>query len=396
MLRDNQRVRAALAAQRLTALVATTAENVRYLTDYEAPALFIYRYPGAFAVVPVDRDPALIIQISGLEYLIERPVATDHLYTTGTYHVGRRIGAALSEVEERLQALREASPHFPNAQEALVAILREAGAAHGQIGVDENGVSPAVWRSLASALPGATLVEAGAIFAEIRRVKTQEEITLLRRAAEINETAAARAFRVAGEGVPEMHLERTYCEEIARAGAVPGHWETTLGPRSSGSFHAGDYRGRRGDIIRSDSSCRFRGYWSDIGRTRVIGGPSRDHARTYEAIRTGEEAVLGAVKPGARVGDLFRLGVESIRQSGLPEFRRHHIGHGIGLEMYEPPLFVEGSDERLEVGMVINIETPYYESGYGGFQVEDTVLVTPAGCELLTRADRGLQSVGEA
>jgi Xaa-Pro aminopeptidase len=96
------------------------------------------------------------------------------------------------------------------------------------------------------------------------------------------------------------------------------------------------------------------------------------------------------------VGDLFAAAVDTIRRAGLPEYRRHHVGHGIGLEMYEAPLLVENSDARLEAGMVINVETPYYESGYGGFQVEDTVLVTENGGELLTAADRSLVAVGVA
>jgi Xaa-Pro aminopeptidase len=82
--------------------------------------------------------------------------------------------------------------------------------------------------------------------------------------------------------------------------------------------------------------------------------------------------------------------------AGIPDYRRHHIGHAIGLEMYEAPLLVEGSDARLEAGMVVNVETPYYESGYGGFQIEDTVLVTEAGGELLTKADRTLAAAGGA
>ncbi len=396
MLRDPHRVRAALTASNLTALVASAAENIRYLTDYDTPALFIYRYPGAFAVALSDRDPVLIIHLSGLEYTVDRPLSIRDVRTTGTYVVGRRAGAVLSSAEEQLQALRAPCPHYPSAEEALLAVLREAGADGGVVGVDEQGLAPVTWRALVQRLPAAALVEAGKIFAGIRRVKTPAEVALLREAASINERAAARAFAAAHSGVAEQALQETFWVEIARAGAVPGHWETTLGPRSSGSFHAGPCPARPGDLIRSDSSCRFRWYWSDIGRTRVLGAARPEHLRTYEALRTGQEAVVHAVRPGVRAGDLFAIGLDTIRQAGLPEYRRHHVGHGIGLEMYEEPLLAEGSDARLEPGMVLNVETPYYESGYGGFQVEDTLLVTATGAELLTAADRSLTSVGGA
>ncbi len=396
MLRDMRRVRVALFARGLKALVASAAENVRYLTDYDTPALFIYRYPGAIAIAYPDRDPTLIIHLSGLEYTIERPLTIRDVRTTGTYAVGRRAGVRLSSSEEQLQALRASCPHYPLAEEALVTVLCETGADRGVVGVDEQGMLPATWRALAERLPAATMVEAGSLFSEIRRVKTPAEVTLLREAAAINERAAARALAATREGITEKALEEIFWGEIARAGALPGHWETTVGDRSSGSFHAGAYPAHRGDLIRSDSSCRFHGYWSDTGRTRVIGVPRPEHVRTYEALRVGEEVLLKAVRPGMRVGDLFAAAVDAIRRSGLPDYRRHHVGHGIGLEMYETPLLVEGSDARLEAGMVINLETPYYESGYGGFQVEDTILVTETGGELLTAADRSLASVGVA
>ncbi len=396
MLRDSKRIRMALSASNLTALVATAPENVRYLTDYETPALFIYRYPGAFAVVFPDRDPILIIHVSGLEYTVERPLTIEDVRTTGTYFVGQRTGATLSPTEKQLQALRASCPHYPSAEEALVAVLGEGGADKGVVGVDEQGISPALSRRLAQRLPGARLTEAGMVFAEIRQVKTQAEVALLREAAVINERAANRAFEAAREGITEKTFEEIFWREIAQAGAVPGHWETTVGARSSGSFHAGDYPARHADLVRSDSSCRFRGYWSDIGRTRVLGAARPEHLRTYQALKVGQEAAVRSVRPGVRVGDLFAIAVDTIRREGLPQYQRHHVGHGIGLEMYEEPLLVEKSDARLEAGMVINVETPYYESGYGGFQIEDTVLVTESGGELLTSADRSLAALGVA
>jgi len=386
---------AALAAQGLAALVATAPENVRYLTDYETSALFIYRFPGAFAVAVPGQDPVLLVGMAGLEYIVERPVSTRHIHTTGTYHVGWRPDAPLAPAEERLQALRRTCPHWSSAEEALAGIL-SAHAGRGPIGIDAQGLAAPAWRALVQRLAGAAVREAGGTLQDLRRVKTPEETGILREAAAINEGAAGHALAAAGIGVPERRLETDFWAEVARRGAVPGHWETTIGPRSSGSFHASDYAGQPGDLIRSDSSCRFRGYWSDVGRTRVVGEPRAAHARTYEALRLGQEAALAAVRPGVRVGALFALAVDTIRRSGIPDYRRHHIGHGIGLEMYEAPLLVEGSDARLEAGMVVNIETPYYESGYGGFQIEDTVLVTETGGELLTKADRTLALAGGA
>jgi Xaa-Pro aminopeptidase len=121
----------------------------------------------------------------------------------------------------------------------------------------------------------------------------------------------------------------------------------------------------------------------------------------YEALTKGIEAMLEVIRPGLPVNDLFRLGVETVRSAGIPHYRRHHVGHGIGLDMYEAPLLVgtEGSsdvhangrtDTVLRAGMVINIELPYYELGLGGLQIEETLVVRPEGPKLLTQANREL------
>ena len=103
--------------------------------------------------------------------------------------------------------------------------------------------------------------------------------------------------------------------------------------------------------------------------------------------------MLEAVHAGVIVGDLFEMAVDTVRRSGIPDYDRHHVGHAIGLEMYEPPILSRGCDRRLEAGMVVNVELPYYQLGYIGLQIEDTVIVTDDGCEVLTKADRHIVSI---
>jgi Xaa-Pro aminopeptidase len=79
-----------------------------------------------------------------------------------------------------------------------------------------------------------------------------------------------------------------------------------------------------------------------------------------------------------------------VREAGIPHFRRHHAGHGIGIEPYEPPFLTETSEEILEEGMVLNVETPYYEMGFGGVQLEDTIVITNDGYRPLTKLNRDL------
>src|SRR5438046_6774676 len=127
---------------------------------------------------------------------------------------------------------------------------------------------------------------------------------------------------------------------------------------------------------------------------RVLGTPSDKQARYYAAILAGERAAIAAMKPGVPVNRLFAVAVRVTRENGLPHYQRHHIGHGIGLEPYDPPTINATTTTALEAGMVFCVETPYYEHGWGGVQVEDAVEVTPTGARALTRSSQELAVVG--
>jgi hypothetical protein len=153
-----------------------------------------------------------------------------------------------------------------------------------------------------------------------------------------------------------------------------------------------------GDLIRLDIGCRYLHYFADTARTLVVGEASPTQRKAYAAIRAGVQAACERIRPGTRVSELFDVCMGTIRKSGLPDYERHHCGHSIGLEMYEPPMvvgggrssdiFARGLDRPLEPGMIVNIEAPLYHLGFGGMNVEDTLLVTATGAEWLTLLDR--------
>jgi Xaa-Pro aminopeptidase len=136
---------------------------------------------------------------------------------------------------------------------------------------------------------------------------------------------------------------------------------------------------RRGEFVWFDVGCTYRGYWADIARVASLGEPSAHLSKVYEAMRRGQEAGIERALPGADVADLFECVVGTIRASGVPGYRRHHVGHGVGLEVYDEPMLSPGRDDALEAGMVVNVETPYYEFGFGAVNVEDPILVSADG-----------------
>ena len=150
-------------------------------------------------------------------------------------------------------------------------------------------------------------------------------------------------------------------------------------------------------MIRFDTACFLDGYSSDIARNFSLGPPAAGPRvqRYYEAILAGETAAAAAMRPGVPAQEVFRVGVEATRKAGIPHYDRSHIGHGVGIEIYDIPLLGPADSTPLEDGMVFQVELPYYELGFPGLQVEDTVLVTPSGGRILGSLDRSFRVVGE-
>ena len=154
----------------------------------------------------------------------------------------------------------------------------------------------------------------------------------------------------------------------------------------------GDTKLERGDTIFYDIGCTYNGYRSDIGRVVCFDAPDARLEGLYAASKAGQERAFDTMRPGVTASTVFHAAVDLIRDQ-IPWYERHHVGHGIGVEFYDAPVLSPGVETPLEAGMVFEVETPYYELGYGGTFIEDTVIVRDDGIERLTRLDRDLHVV---
>ncbi len=231
-------------------------------------------------------------------------------------------------------------------------------------------------------------------------VKTKDEIELLRRAATINEGGIKAFLGRVEEGVTEKDLCKVFHHYLIENGAEKGHWNSSGGTRSGALFPPSDYRLKKGDLFRFDVGCTYHNYFADTGGVYVLGrDPGEKEKRIYEALQAGREVALSLVKPGVRPSEIFNATMGVVRRNGIPDYKRYHLGHGIGLEFYDYPLIgpggmapsvllAGGGDTALEENMTVNIELPYYELGFGGFQVEQTLVVTKAGFEFIVPYNR--------
>jgi len=378
----------------LDALVATLPENSYYLSDFWSLSHWTLRGVQVFTILPRDGEPAIVLPQSDFDLYTDSSSWIGDVRYYGTFYIEPPKGKQLFEAEERFIKLSAEAKSEQTPIDGLVKVLRERGLDKGNLGIDEAGITFANWDELKSKLPSSRVKTAASIFREIRMVKTAEEVERLKKGAEISEKAVNVALQSVREGVSEIDLAREYEVTVAREGGKPVITVFGCGPRSVfPNAMPSSYRVRKDDIIRFDGGCSYRSYASDIALSAIFGQPTEKHKQYHAAISKGTEEAINSAKPGVKVSDLFSIAMETTKRSGIPHYRRHHCGHGIGIEVYDMPVVRPTDHTPLEEGMVLNIETPYYELGFGGLQIEHTILVTEKGHRYITTPAEGLKTI---
>jgi Xaa-Pro aminopeptidase len=259
-------------------------------------------------------------------------------------------------------------------------------------GFDGEAVSFDLHRRLQEA--GLSLVPTSGMVLGLRMVKDREEIAKLRRACAIAADALEEAFDRIRPGMTEreaaLWLEVRMREMGAEGPAFP--FIVASGPRGSlPHATAGSRALAPGDMVTFDVGCRYFGYHSDITRTVALGRPSPELQEVYELVRRAQEAGIAAVRPGVRARDIDAAARQVIVDGGYGERFGHGTGHGVGLEIHEWPRLSSRSDDELRAGMVLTVEPGIYLPGLGGVRIEDTVLVTEDGAQILTVSPKSLR-----
>lgn len=391
MLMNEDRLFHGMRKQGLDAIVATMPENVTYASGFWAMSQWIRRGPQAYVLVPLPANgPSAVIASTGLIDLAAAPdVWVEDVRRYGNFVVERTPDAALGSWDQRMETLLQGAD-AGDAVASLVTAIKDRKLENATIGVEEIGILPQYWDKLAAALPNAKLVRASEVFRYARAIKTPEEVRRLRTSAQIADKSIQNALAKAKIGQTELEMSFNFHETTIREGGLPVLGCIGFGARSAGiNVQPDNTKLAAGDIIRFDVGGRYQHYRADIARNGVMGEPTKKIATYHKAICRGLDRAIEMIKPGVRVADVFEAAVATVRREGISHYKRSHIGHGIGLDGYDAPNIAPTNPETFEEGMVICVETPYYELGFGGLQVEDTLVVTASGVDsfMLSKTD---------
>lgn len=263
-----------------------------------------------------------------------------------------------------------------------------------RLGIEAEHVSLALHARLGEQVGNCTLIPTCEIVELLRRVKDDDEISRLRRAAAINDRTVEIALQSLREGITERQVARIIRDAVEALGAEAIAFDTIVlfGARSSLPHGVpGEVPLRYRDIVLLDFGARVDGYHGDITRTVVFGEPPPLFAERYEAVRTAQEAVTKGWKPGMSCHEVDALARDRLARAGLAEAFKHGTGHGLGLEIHEAPRFAPAVDVRLVPGCVMTNEPGIYFAGWGGIRIEDMLVLREEGAECLTHAPRELR-----
>ncbi|HLU63404.1 MAG TPA: Xaa-Pro peptidase family protein [Protaetiibacter sp.] len=376
------RLRHALLGAPFDTVLALSGPNFDYATGYRSVSATVH---GISPLAALVRSDALLVvgPVSDSAPGFDAGLVEGDFLAYGRFFFESQDGAA--------EATRLVEQNADYAA-GIAAAVQRLGLASARIGLDERACPAELRAQLAELLPGVEFVPASDWLAGVRSIKLPGEVELLERSARIVEQAIIAGIEAAGVGVTEAEIAAVVASEMVAAHAEPRFIVVTSGPRSAlADAYATGRALEPGDLLRFDVGGMYEGYWSDLGRTAVVGEPSAKQTAYYDAILAGEDAQFELARPGVAAEELFHRAIEVVEQTGGPNpYRRQHCGHGIGLEVYEAPIVRPDSPTPLEPGMTFCFETPYYELGWGGMMVEDTLVVTDDGVRLLTDRARGL------
>lgn len=347
--------------------------NARYLLGYTFQPI----HGIVIIVIPPTGDPTLIIdRVWGVDAVKARVWIDEVRPFVFTGEYGKNVGFAKLSRK----------------------VLDEKGVPEGRIGVAGTWLMPVyLYESLKREMPKAEFVDVTVPVEKLRMIKTPREIEHMRKVASIADAGIVAGMEVVIEGVTECEVALSSQRAIMENGADSINWmmvqsgsDSQFPVRFQGAFSFTNRKIQRGDLVHSDVCAVYKGYYGDLARTKIVGDAPKEKVDLADAVLKVETALIDAIKPGVKAVELHNLSKRTTEELGYiknwpPGF---FWGHGTGLIHDEHPWFVPGDYTPLEPNMVVNVHSGLAIPGVGGAKIEDIILVTEKGHEVLSKAPR--------
>jgi Xaa-Pro aminopeptidase len=337
-----------LAANSVDAFLISNLHNVRYLTGFTGSNAILLAMPDEMIFFS---DPRYRLQAAA-QVSEKTVIATGNLFSAAASFAARKKVRRMA-VEQNTMTLGEAE------------LLRDKFEIRAATGV----------------------VEA------LRMVKSADELNRIRKSVNLNSKAFEQAIRKARPGMREYELAAEIDYRMRRLGAEASAFETIVAAGARSALpHArpGDTRIENDQLLLIDMGAMADGYASDMTRMAYFGKPTKKVRDAYSQVLAAQLAAIEAVRPGRTGAQVDKAARNVLKAAGLGDAFVHSTGHGLGLEIHEDPRIGKSGKLKLVAGMAITIEPGIYLEGWGGIRIEDTVVVTATGCEVLTPTSKEL------
>jgi len=343
----------ALSENELDAYILTREPNIYYFTG---------SISGGILLIPIDENPTLYTSV------LNHSIALDQ---------AKGVGVESSKRSEFIDKIAGACEELKPKK----------------IGFDELSLSS--FNTINEKI-NSELIQSTELVWSMRRIKEKEELTYMKKAAEQADAGMNSAFNAMTAEITEYELAAEASYTMRRKGADDYAFPFIVasGPRSAYP-HAGvtDRKLEKGDFITIDMGARYQGYCIDLTRTFILGEPTKKQRDIYNAVYKANTDAFPYYKEGNRGIDVDKVSRDIIEQAGYGEYYIHGLGHGIGLEVHEPPSISQHSEDTLVSGNVVSNEPGIYIHGYGGVRIEDSVHVTEDYPIALTEFPKDIEHV---
>ena len=381
------RIKELLCEKGLDGAIVSSPENFHYVTGFGGHQHTVSRQPG-FTLAVMRADDKVPTHLTTMDF----EAATFRIKAAGLNFVVDPYDTwvGLKSWDEIAHgAVVPDKTAMESSMDKLVQFMKACDLANKKVGIELDYLPVPYYKSLTEKFPEAEFVDISDLFVYARSVKQPDEIEMFRKLCRIADHGFTEVSKIAKIGVSERELVQCFREDVIKSGfCAPSSWSMfSTGPSSARLTLPGDGVVKDGDVVKFDAgvNAEFDFYTTDTSRAWIIGNGDPALLKLKDRLYEGQRRMIAAAKPGLPINELYHTAYDYVKEM-FPCYRRGHQGHSIsmGPATAEAP-YINASETRpLEAGMILAMEVPCYIDGVNGFNIEDMVLITEDGCEVLS------------